>query len=154
MPTEEGIVKEIKRKKAMVLVTKTSACDHCGSRGSCHIMSDREMFVEVANDLNAKVGDLVRLQVPSGSLLKLSLLVYFLPVVLLIIGAYVGGAWAESLDLQPTLASIIGAGLAMGVAFYVLRWFDRGEQAKGDYQPRMTRILFSESSSPQPGDSK
>ena len=152
MPTEEGVVKEIKRKKAMVLVTKTSACDHCGSRGSCHNMSDSEMFVELANDL--KVGDLVRLQVPSGSLLKLSLLVYFLPVVLLIIGAYVGGAWAESFDLQPTLASIIGAGLAMGVAFYVLRWFDRGEQAKGDYQPRMTRILFSELSSPQPDDSK
>jgi len=154
MPREEGIVKEATSKKAVIRIMKTSACDHCGSRSSCHVLSDREMVVEVSNDLQAKVGDHVELRVPPGSLLKLSLLVYFLPVALLVIGAYVGGAWAKSLGIQPTVASIVGAGLAMGIAFYVLRWFDREERARGDYRPRMTRILFSEASSPQPDDSK
>lgn len=154
MPREEGIVKEATGRKALVRVMKTSACDHCGSRSSCHILSDREMIVEVPNDLHAKEGDHVELRVPPGSLLKLSLLVYFLPVVLLIVGAYAGGAWARSFGLQPTAASIIGAGLAMGIAFYILRWFDRGERERGDYRPRMTRVLFNEASSHQPGDSK
>jgi len=154
MPREEGIVKEATSKKAVIRIMKTSACDHCGSRSSCHVLSDREMVVEVSNDLQAKVGDHVELRVPPGSLLKLSLLVYFLPVALLVIGAYVGGAWAKSLGIQPTVASIVGAGLAMGIAFYVLRWFDREERARGDYRPRMTRILFNEASSPQPDDSK
>jgi sigma-E factor negative regulatory protein RseC len=154
MPREQGIVTEATSKKAVVRVMKTSACDHCGSRSSCHILSDREMVVEVANDLQAKVGDHVELRAPSGSLLKLSLLVYFLPVASLVIGAYVGGEWARSFDLQPTVPSIIGAGLAMGIAFYLLRWFDRGERARGDYRPRITRILFNEASSPQPDDNK
>lgn len=154
MPREEGIVKEATSEKAVIRIMKTSACDHCGSRSSCHVLSDREMVVEVSNDLQAKVGDHVELRVPPGSLLKLSLLVYFLPVALLVIGAYVGAAWAKSLGIQPTVASIVGAGLAMGIAFYLLRWFDRGERARGDYRPRMTRILFNEASSPQPDDSK
>ena len=154
MPREEGIVKEATSKKAVIRIMKTSACDHCGSRSSCHVLSDREMVVEVSNELRAKVGDHVELRVPPGSLLKLSLLVYFLPVASLVIGAYVGGAWAKSLGIQPTVASIVGAGLAMGIAFYLLRCFDRGERARGEYRPRMTRILFNEASSPQPDDSK
>jgi len=154
MPREQGIVKEITNKNAVVRVMKTSACDHCGSRSSCHILSGREMLVEVANDLQAKVGDHVELRVPSGSLLKLSLLVYLLPVALLVVGAYVGGAWAKSLDIQPTAASIIGAALAMGLAFYLLRWYEKIERARGDHRPRMTRILLNELSCPQPDDSK
>jgi len=154
MPREQGIVKEVIGKNAVVRVMKSSACDHCGSRSSCHILSDREMVVEVANDLQARVGDNVELRVPSGSLLKLSLLVYFLPVALLVVGAYIGGAWAKSLDLQPTAASIVGAGLGMGIAFYLLRLYENVERARGEHRPRMTRILSSEVSYPQPDDSK
>jgi sigma-E factor negative regulatory protein RseC len=98
--------------------------------------------VEVRNDLKAEAGDCVQLSVPMGSLMKLSLLVYFFPVVALIAGAIAAGAWAESFHMDASIASILGGGIAMGVTFCVLKWLDRRSTAKDTYQPRMIRILL------------
>ncbi len=155
MPKEEGVVKEISRKKAVVRIERSSACSHCNARGDCQIVSSsKEVLVEVANDLQAKVGDRVELSMPAGSLLKLCLLVYFFPVIALIAGASMGGELAGTFHVQSTLASIVGGGLAMGITFYVLKWFDRGEKISDKYRPKMKRILFSGASVPQPGDNK
>lgn len=152
MPTEQGTVKEIKNRKAVVRVEKSSACAHCGSRSECDILSGREMLIEVVNDLEAKEGDYVELSVPAGSLLKLSLMVYFLPVVALIVGAVVGNDAAKTFGLDSTLASIICGGLSMVITFFALRMFGKGDKAKNKYYPRMTRIIFNGASLSQSDD--
>jgi len=143
MISEQGVVYKILNRKAVVRVQKSSACAHCESRDACEI-SNKGMLVEVVNDLQAKVGDRVELSVPESSILKLSMLVYLLPVAALIIGAYAGAAWAGSVQTDPTLPAILGGGLAMGIVFYILRSLDRAAAAKDKYSPRMTRILVSE----------
>jgi sigma-E factor negative regulatory protein RseC len=143
MVTEQGIVEEVLYHKAKVRVEKSSACAHCESRGACHVSGGNAMVIEVPNDLQAKVDDRVEISVPTRSLLKLSLLVYFFPILGLIIGAFAGSIWAPSFHVQPTLASIVSGGSVMGITFWVLRGMDRSAQAKGTYQPRMRRILFS-----------
>ena len=153
MITEEGVVEKISHSKAVVRVQRSSACARCGSRSACQVTEGRAMLIEVTNDLQARVHDHVEISVPGGSLLKLSLLVYFLPVLALIAGAGAGAAWAQSFNAQPTLASIVCGGLAMGIAFCVLKWVDRRTQAKRDFQPRITRILFS-AKGPPPVDSR
>ena len=140
MIKEQGIIQKIKRDKAVIRIQQTSACAHCKSRGSCDV-TNREMLVEVINDLQAKEGDLVELSVPEGTVLKLSLLVYFLPIIALFIGAFAGAAVAESLRVDTTLASILGGVLCMGIAFYGLRRFERAKRSGDKYYPRMTRIL-------------
>lgn len=147
MITEEGIIESISQQNAMVRIQKSSACASCSSKGACHVVSEKEILIEVVNDLKAKVGDRVEISVPARSLLKLSLLVYIIPILALIVGAYTGGAWAESFQVQSTLGAILGGGLAMGITFYVLRKLDRAAQAKSQYRPRMTRVLFSAYSS-------
>ena len=144
MVTEEGVVEKILDHKAVVRVEKSSACAHCESRGACHVTAGQAMLIEVPNDLQAKVDDRVQISVPTSSFFKLSLLVYFLPILGLIMGAYAGGIGAESIHVQPTLGSIACGGLAMGLTFFVLRRLDRSARAHGTYQPRMTRILFRE----------
>jgi sigma-E factor negative regulatory protein RseC len=111
------------------------------------------MLVGVNNDLQAKVGDLVEISLPTRSFLRTSLLVYFLPVLALIFGAYVGGTWAVPLRLPPTLASVLGGALAMAVSFVILRRIDRAAQCRAEFSPRMTRILVN-ASARQPADSK
>jgi sigma-E factor negative regulatory protein RseC len=101
------------------------------------------MMVDVNNDLRAREGDVVEISVPTGSFLRTSLLVYFLPVLALILGAYAGGAWAASLHLPPTLASILGGALAIALSFAILRRVDRAAESRADFSPRMTRILIS-----------
>ena len=146
MPTEEGVVEKIVKDKAVVRIQKSSACAHCESRGACQVLSDREVRVEVRNDLEAGVGDCVQLSVPAGSMIKLSMLIYLFPVVALIVGAYAGGAWAESFRMDSTLASIVGGGIAMGITYFVLKWFDRRSAMKDEYQPRMMRFLSQDAS--------
>jgi sigma-E factor negative regulatory protein RseC len=153
MVTEKGIVSELSNHKAQVRIHKSSACASCEARHACHIHDTKEMLVDVNNDLQAKVGDLVEISVSTRSFLRTVLLVYFLPVVALIFGAYAGDAWAGSLHLPPTLASVLGGGLAMAFSFVILRRIDRTAQCRSEFSPRMTRILVN-ATVRQLGDSK
>jgi sigma-E factor negative regulatory protein RseC len=141
--TEEGIIEKTSHSKAVIRIQRSSACAHCKSRGACQIDEGKTMLIELPNDLQAKVNDHVEISVPEGSLLKLSLLVYFVPILALIAGALGGSALAQSFDLQPTLTPLICGGFVMGIAFCVVKWVDRGAQARRNFQPRMTKILFS-----------
>jgi sigma-E factor negative regulatory protein RseC len=148
MITEQGVVEKVWGRKAVIRIQKSSACAHCDSRGACQVMADKAVLIEVANDLDAKEGDRVELSVPASSLTKLSLLVYFLPIVALLGGAYAGQAGGHLVHLSPTVGAIVGGFLAMGAAFFGLRRLDRRAAAKGEYHPRMTRILRGPESAP------
>jgi sigma-E factor negative regulatory protein RseC len=143
MVTEKGIVAELSHDKAQVRIRKSSACASCEARDACHIHNAKDMVVDVNNDLHAKVGDLVEISVPTRSFLRLSLLVYFLPVLALILGAYAGGTWAASLRIPSSMASVLGGFLAMALSFAILRRIDRAAQCRADFSPRMTRILVN-----------
>ncbi|MBW2111858.1 MAG: SoxR reducing system RseC family protein [Deltaproteobacteria bacterium] len=80
MVTERGIIEDVTGQKTLVRISKSSACATCESRGSCEVSSGRSMLVEVANDLGGGKGDHVELSVPSGALLKLSLLFLFMGI--------------------------------------------------------------------------
>jgi len=142
MVTEQGVIEDVSGQKTLVRIKKSSACATCESRGSCEVVSGKSMVVEVANDLGAGQGDHVELSVPSGSFLKLSLLVYILPVVALMAGAFAGGSLAGVLHMPLPLASVIGGFLVMGITFYALKRFDRSLRSRSEFRPRMTRILL------------
>jgi sigma-E factor negative regulatory protein RseC len=142
MITEQGVVDRVSGRKAVVRIEKSSACAACQSRESCQEGSGREMVIEVANDLGAGEGDRIEISIPGGSFLILSLLVYLLPVAALIAGAVAGGAFAGTLHMNPTFASIVGGCLGIGVTFYALKRLDRSSRAQKEFRPRMTRILL------------
>jgi sigma-E factor negative regulatory protein RseC len=106
------------------------------------------MQIDLENELEAKVGDCVEISLPTRSLMKLSLLVYLLPILALILGAYLGRlAGTEILQSDSTVISVACGAAAMAAAFFGLRWFDRRVQLSSGFRPRMTRILFSVSTS-------
>ena len=141
MIIEQGIVEEIRGRKALVRIQKSAACAGCPTRDSCEVGSDRPMRIEVANDPGARVGDRVEISMPAATLMKLSLMVYFLPVVALVAGAVTGNALAGYLHADPTAASVAGGGLAMAMTYFVLKWMDRGAGVRETYRPRMTRVF-------------
>lgn len=154
MITERGVVERIVKEKAVVRVQQSSSCASCEARGACNIENDKPILVEVRNDLQARVGDDVEISIPSRSLIKMGILVYLLPVLGLILGAYVGNAFSTPLDLDSNLASFLGGALALGVSFGVLKKIDRKAQKKPEYHPRMKRILISAVPSARIDDSK
>jgi sigma-E factor negative regulatory protein RseC len=148
---EQGKIEELNKNTAVVRIQKRSACDHCESKGSCSI-SNRDMLIEVPNDLQAGVGDHVEVSVPEGTLLKLSAIVYLLPVMALLAGAFLGSLLGNALKMNSSLTAIILGGGFMAIAFFCLILIDRKKKAGNRYYPRMTRILVN-ATSLQPGDS-
>jgi sigma-E factor negative regulatory protein RseC len=145
---EEGIVESISQRKAVVRIQKGAQCKNCSSREGCGVSGGREMQIDLENELGAKVGDYVEISLPTRSLMKLSLLVYLLPVLALIVGAYLGRLiGTEVLQSHSAVISVICGAVAMGAAIFGLRWFDRRVQVSSGYRPRMTRILFNVSTS-------
>ncbi len=147
MLSEEGIVEEIKDGKAIVKVERGATCKHCSARGTCGVSfgSNKEIFIEVDNTLNAKVGDKVEISVPSGSLVKIALLVYILPIFSLIFGAYKGGQIAIKIGISSSVGSILGALLLLILSFYILKKIDQSFRKKEAYKIRMTKILSTNS---------
>jgi len=142
MITERGVIDKISGRKATIRIQKSSACSSCESRDSCDVHGGNPMEIEVDNHLKAGEGDRVEVSVPSGTFLALSLYVYFIPVVALIAGAYVGGTFlAPGLGLSATPCSIVLGFLAMGITFLLLRLYDKTPGANRKYRPRMTRIV-------------
>ena len=122
---------------------RSSACKHCSARGTCGIDlgSNREILIEVENQLNAKVGDKVELSIPSGSLVKMAAMVYILPIFSLIFGAYEGGQIACRIGISSSLGSIMGALILLIISFFVLKKIDKSIKQKSSYKIRMIRIL-------------
>lgn len=143
MRTEEGIIEKTQDNRARVRIERSSSCTQCESRGACRVVGGKAMVIDVSNPLRAKVGDRVEIGVPTQSFLKLTLLVYLLPVIALIMGAGLGRAWGQTIGLESSLAAVLGGGLFMGLTFAVLKIFDRSAGQKKDYQPVMTRIVVS-----------
>ena len=142
MITERGVIDKISGRKAIIRIQKSSACSSCESRDSCDVHGGNPMEIEVENRLKAGEGDRVEVSIPSGAFLALSLYVYFIPIVVLIGGAYVGGTFlAPGLGLNSTPCSIVLGFLSMGITFLLLRRFDKTPGATRKYRPKMTRII-------------
>jgi sigma-E factor negative regulatory protein RseC len=142
MITEQGIVQEVAATKAFIVINRTSACAGCHGQSGCRPSESKDMIIEAINELNAKVGDRVQISLPTGSLLKATFLVYFLPVVALVIGAIAGGKLGPFLlGFNSTLGSILCGFGAMAAVLLAVKWFDRSIDAKPNYWPRITRIL-------------
>jgi sigma-E factor negative regulatory protein RseC len=148
--SEQGIIEKVTEQKATVRVRRSSDCAHCSSRISCDI-SNSDMLVEVSNDLQAKIGDLVEISIPEGTVLKLSVFVYLFPVIALMIGAFLGEFIAYFLQSRSSWPSIFLAMFFLGLAFFVLKIFERKKMSGGAYNPKMTHIVANVSSS-QPRD--
>ena len=108
--TEQGKVIKIEKNEAVVRVQRKSACASCGM---CAMKpKDSHIDVRVENALEAKEGDLVQIKLESGSVAKISLLVYILLrfAVGFIIVFLLDKKIAKSKKLQPVLLAVIPDG--------------------------------------------
>lgn len=151
MVKEQGIVEKVKNSKAMIRVNRTTACETCKSHGSCQ-MEKRDIVVEVANDLQAKVGDMVELSMPDGAIVQLSAMVYLLPIIALIIGAFTGASIGEALLWNASVSAVTGGALLMVIVFFILKKLEKTPDFRQRFQAHITRIISA--GSPFPGDNR
>jgi sigma-E factor negative regulatory protein RseC len=142
MATEQGVVLRTDSGTAWIKTVRSSACDGCSARGSCHTTSDaQDMEVKALNTAGARAGDRIVLSFETPALLKATFLIYVFPIILLIIGAALGQMLAPIIDFNPSALSVL-----LGFAFFfaalaIVKAGANKMAKKNAYQPKVTKIL-------------
>ncbi|MDH3799027.1 MAG: SoxR reducing system RseC family protein [Desulfobacterales bacterium] len=142
MATEQGVVLRTDSEDAWVKTARSSACEGCTARGSCHTTGGgQDMEVKAINSAGASVGDRIVLSFETASLLKATFLIYVFPIILMIAGAVLGQVLAPFIEFSPSGLSVL-----LGFAFFFSALFiikaRANKMAKKDaYQPKITKIL-------------
>lgn len=103
-------------------------CGRCDLPGGCRSGLLIQLFrkpcreFSVTNDIGAQAGDRVQVSIEQGTLSTLSVIVYVLPVISMMIGAFLGQRFASNLagseeQLTSILCGLIGLCVGMAVAF-------------------------------------
>jgi sigma-E factor negative regulatory protein RseC len=144
MATEEGIVIASNTKTARVKTTKSSACEACSARRSCHTLGGGDdMEVDVLNPVGARIDDKVVIYFETTSLLKASFLLYFFPVLVLLGGAFLGHQIALARNWDPSLGAAGIGFFGLFLSFFIVRSQGRKLANRNDYKPKIIRILGS-----------
>jgi len=97
--------------------------------------------VEAINAAGAKPGDKVMVTTSSGSYLKMTFLLYIVPVLALLAGVAVGGFIARSSGWDQSLCSALAGLAAVVPAVFFIRYQGNRLALRSAYRPRISRIL-------------
>lgn len=142
-----GVVLRTDGTRAEVSTSRRGACSACSEAAACGI-GDAERcdeVVSVRNAVGARVGDTVELDLPGNAVLRLSLLVWIVPLTGLILGAAAGSLFAAGAGMAGPTSSdavaLLGALAGTIGAFAVLRAVDRRHGGDPELTPLITRVV-------------
>lgn len=132
---EEGIVKYSENGIAEVIITNSDNCEECSAKIYCKPGNSSERTLIVRDPLGAKSGDKVRVVIKGSKILSASFLLYGIPLILLLIGIFVGYyIFNENKELYSTLS---GFGL---VFFYSIFFLILSKKQKLSSYPEITFV--------------
>ncbi len=144
---EIGQVVEIRGRLALVSTEAKGACHSCSARGVCHLGEGKTMVAEAWNPLGAQVGDMVRIQLSSRSVLAAAFLLYIVPLLVFLAGLMLG----RVLTHNQIWAVLLGL-LLMAASYAGIRALDGRIRRAGKLRPEISEIVTQGSgrTSPQP----
>ena len=142
MATEQGVVLRTDSESAWVKTTRSSACQGCTARKSCHSLSNsQDMEVKAINIAGAREGDRIVLSFETKPLLKATFLIYVFPIIFLILGAAIGQVLASRIEVNPSAFSALLGFIFFSTALLIIKVRAKKMAAKHAYQPKVTKIL-------------
>jgi len=130
---------------AKVRVQRQSACDSCQLKSGCgqstmtKLSAKQCIDLEVRNTLGAGVDDRVLIAIPEEGLINASLIVYFLPLVLMVSFSIVTKIFISRQDLIIALCGLVG----LFLGFLVARRYGKVHATDPKFLPEMKRIISS-----------
>jgi sigma-E factor negative regulatory protein RseC len=140
MATEKGIVTKVGAGTAWVRTLPSEACAGCASCGTCNAQRE-DAEVEVINEIGARIGDRILIDIKTSAFLKATFLLYVFPIIGLTIGAMLGVKVSEHFgyDASVCSATIGFAAFFLTVAIVRIEGNRMGRQKA--YRPQIIKIL-------------
>ena len=129
---QTGIVKEITRDTAIVMIERSSSCGE--SCASCGLCPGQKAEVKALNEAGANVSDTVIISMADKKVLGAAFLVYIVPLIALIAGYFIG----DAIFHKEALAILTGFFLT-ALFFCVIIFADR--KINNRYTPKIVRII-------------
>lgn len=140
-----GIVLDTDGWRARVSAAPRGLCGDCTEQGACalHIggPGGNPEIVTADNRFGARPGDTVELELAGRMELKLSLLVWVVPLIGIVGGAVAGTLLGGRLGVDEDLAVLAGSVLGFAFAFLILRRVDRKATGAASLLPRVARVV-------------
>jgi sigma-E factor negative regulatory protein RseC len=134
---QEGVVLEVTANHmARVKTSRHNDCENCGA-----CPGNSALVLEARNDLGAKPGQRVAIEVREINMLKAAFIVYILPLIASFIGAVAGEIFAEHFGYQPLLLQIMGGAFVFILSVVYIKFFDTAARSDVKMQPVIIRIL-------------
>ena len=137
--TEIGIVVETQTGRARVEVSASGLCAHCEMAGTCIPAAEGKRVIEVADPVGVSIGQEVRIEMGSGSLVLASFLAYIIPILCLIAGLLIGVSAGGNSVSEIWLG--IGAFVGLVVGLFLSRIIARSLRDRGKLTPVITTII-------------
>lgn len=140
---ETGVVIEEHKNTVIIKASRSSSCDSCGSKRSCHGGDGEDVLIEADNFIGAHAGDHVVFSVSASSVIKAGVLIYLVPILSFIagvvIGQVIGGRFLPGYN-----ADLVAGGLGaifLAIAFIGLKLYNRSIERGGALRPRVMRVV-------------
>jgi sigma-E factor negative regulatory protein RseC len=137
------VIKTESVKYAQVVTDRKGACGGCqSSTGGCRgCLVSAKIESRVANPVRAGVGDLVKVHLSSANLFTATAILYLLPILGLMVGAFSGVWVSERFGLTEAFGSIGGAITGLVVGFITVIVLDRSPSIRRKIMPTITHIV-------------
>ncbi|MEO1888371.1 MAG: SoxR reducing system RseC family protein [Cycloclasticus sp.] len=129
MIEEAATVKSVKEQSVKVLTTKSSACNQCSEADSCStsvlakFFGNKEIELQLFSDVPLKIGDEVLLGIEETVFIRLTVLIYFLPLCSLLIFATLGQFVVELFDVSNESPVILGAMIGFASCYFAIKFY-------------------------------
>ncbi|CEO28006.1 SoxR reducing system RseC family protein [Paraclostridium sordellii] len=126
---------------AKIKMQKHSACAACGK---CASSADKkDIIVEVDNNIGAKVGDYVEVNMDSVNVIKAAAIVYIVPLIALLGGTIISYGILNFIDIgmnKEVLSGFIGIVLTL-ISYLLIKSKDRKFRESRNYIPIITKVI-------------
>ncbi|MFQ9311370.1 MAG: SoxR reducing system RseC family protein [Paraclostridium sordellii] len=126
---------------AKIKMQKHSACAACGK---CASSTDKkDIIVEVDNNIGAKVGDYVEVNMDSVNVIKAAAIVYIVPLIALLGGTIISYGILNFIDIgmnKEVLSGFIGIVLTL-ISYLLIKSKDRKFRESRNYIPIITKVI-------------
>lgn len=115
---EEGIVKESKNGIATIVISDSENCKECTAKLYCKPGNSNERSLTVKDNFGVNTGDRVRVSINGSQILRVSFLIYGIPLILLLAGLFLG---MQVFQINKELFStLLAVGLVLAYTSFIL----------------------------------
>ena len=151
MIEEKALVVKIEGEYAWIETQRQSSCGHCSVKEGCgtqvlgKFLANKSASVRCVNSLNVKVGEMVVIGIAESALVKGSLLLYFLPIISMILfgGIAVMFSQIPSLGLSSftDLFAVIASFGGLFAGLFFSKYFVKKSTSKIQLEPVILKKL-------------